>query len=292
MYDHILFPTDGSDGANAVFDHVLDLAASHDATLYVLHVADTMQYTATRVQGEVVDAFEQEGERIVDETAARASPRGVATVTDVVQGGVPETIAAYADEYEIDLVAMATRGRTGLGQRVLGSITERVVRRSAVPVLTLPPDADALRYPYQRVLVPTDGSASASAALERAADIAKTTDATVHVFSVVEDLTLGIDVRSGLQQDAFEEQAREVVTDAATAASDAGVEDVSEVVEHGSAVHRAIQSYLEDHEIDLVVMGTHGRTGADRYLLGSVAEKTIRTVDVPVLIVPSPELEE
>lgn len=292
MYDRILFPTDGSEGADAVFGHVLDLAASHGATLHILYVADTAEHTVTRIGGEVVDALEREGEGIVAETAARATNRGVSTVTDVVQGDVAETIAAYADEYAVDLVAMATHGRVGLEQRVFGSVTDRVVRQSAVPVLALPPDADAVRYPYRNVLFPTDGSASASAALDPAVTVANAVDAALHVLSVVEVAQLGVDLRAELQIDVLEERAREAVASAATTAREAGVEDVVEAVEVESAVPRAIRSYLPAHDVDLVVMGTRGRTGVDRYLLGSVTEKTIRTADVPVLAVPSPELEE
>lgn len=140
MFDRILFPTDGGDGASTVFDHVLDVAEYHGATLHVLHVADTNRDSVTRIDGRVVDAFEREGERIVDEYAERAAHSGVSVVTDVVQGSVPETITTYAEEYDIDLVLMPTRGRTGLERLLLGSTTERVVRRSRVPVLTLHPD--------------------------------------------------------------------------------------------------------------------------------------------------------
>ncbi|MFO7925842.1 MAG: universal stress protein [Halobacteriota archaeon] len=140
MFDRILFPADAESGASTVFDHVLDVAESHEATLHILHVADTNQDSVTRIDGQVIDVFEREGERIVDEYAERAARRDVPVVTNVVQGGVPDTITAYADEYDIDLIIMSTRGRTGLERLLLGSTTERVVRRARVPVLTLHPD--------------------------------------------------------------------------------------------------------------------------------------------------------
>ena len=140
MFDHILFPADGSDGANSVFDHVLAVAETHDATLHILHVADTAHDSVTQIDGRVVDVFEREGERIVEALADRAASRDVPTTTDVVQGGVPETILAYADRYDIDLIVMPTRGQTGLKRLFLGSTTARVVRGSPVPVLTLHPD--------------------------------------------------------------------------------------------------------------------------------------------------------
>lgn len=289
MYDRILFPTDGSEGANAVVDHVLEIAESYGATLHILNVADTKEHSITRVEGNVIDIYEREGEQIVQETADRANGTPVETVTDVVQGSVPETIVAYADEYDIDLIAMATYGRVGLEQRVLGSTTERVVRQAPVPTLVLPPENDSLQYPYQTVLVPTDGSECAAVALDAAIAIVNATEATLHLLSVADVSSLGADVRSELQLEVLEEQANDAVAEAASKAHDTGVDAPVEAIEVESAVHRAIDSYVTDHDVDLVVMGTHGRTGLDRYLLGSVTEKTLQTVSVPVLTVPEPE---
>ena len=286
MIDRILFPTDGSDGAAIALDHVLDVARTHDATLHVLNVADTRVHSATRVGLEIVDALETQGEAIVTEAAETAGDRGVSTVTDVLQGGVPETIVDYADEYGMDLVVMPTRGRTGLRRLLIGSVTERVLRTSTIPVLTINPDATPFRYPYERVLVPTDGSETADDALEMGVDIATLHDAGLHVLSVVDVTSLGVDVYSEVQVDTLEDQAATVIEEATAYARNQSVASVEGVIEHGSAVHRAIRSYVDEHDVDLVVMGTHGRSGLDRYLLGSVAEKIVRTAAVPVLTVP------
>jgi nucleotide-binding universal stress UspA family protein len=285
VYDRILFPTDGSDGATTVTDRVLDIAERHGAVLYVLNVADTTHDSVTRLGGEVVDVLEREGEQVVSDTAARAEQRGVSTVTDVLQGRVPETIVEYADQRDVDLTVMPTRGRTGLGRLLLGSVTERVLRRSPVPVLTLRPEAvDGFEYPYRRLLVPTDGSDCAAAALDVGVDVAAAYGATLHVLSVVDVTSLGVDVHSAIQVEELETRAREDVADAREAGRDAAVETVG-AVEHGSAVHRELGEYVDAHGVDLVVMGTHGHTGLDRYLLGSVAEKTVRTAPAPVMTV-------
>lgn len=286
MFEKILFPTDGSDGAAAAREHVLDIAETHDATLHVLYVADTNVHSATRVRGEVVDALERQGEEIVAETASAAAARGVDTVTDVFQGGVPETILEYATEFGIDVVVMPTRGRTGLNRLLLGSVTERVIRSASVPVLSINPDAASQRYPYERVLVPTDGSETADRALDTGIDLANASDARLHVLSVVDVTSLGVDVYSEIHIDALEERAESVIENARTSASDAGVASVEGTIEYGSAVHRAIRTYVRDHDVDVVVMGTHGRSGLDRWLLGSVTEKVVRTSPVPVLTIP------
>jgi len=289
MFERILFPTDGSAGASEALEHVLDVAEAHDATLHILNVADTTHDSVTRLQGEVVDVLEREGQRTVDAAAERAADRRVSVVTKVLQGGVPETIDAYVAKHDIDLVAMSTQGRIGLSRFLLGSTTDRVVRQTTVPVLTLRPSDDPVSYPYRTVLFATDGSASARAAFDESVAVAEESGATLHVLSVVDVSSLGPDIYSEPQIDALEERAREVVADAATAAEKRSLESVAEAVEFGPSVSREIRSYVDEHDVDLVVMGTHGRTGVERYLLGSVAEKTIRSSSVPVLTVPGPD---
>jgi len=288
MFDKLLFPTDGSDGAAAVFDHVLDVAEAHDATVHVLNVADTTRESVTQVQGRVVDALEQAGAETVREAATRASDRGVPTVTEVLQGEPYRTIVDYAETYDVDLVIMPTHGRRGLERFLLGSTTERVVRRSEAPVLTIRPDDDVtVRYPYRRILVPTDGSDPASAALDVGLGVADAASAAVHLLSVVDVTSLGVDVRADLQTAALEESAHEIVDRAAERATAAGFEPTT-AVEFGGSVTRVIRSYVTANDVDLVVVGTHGRTGFDRYVLGSVAEGLVRTAPVPVLTVRGP----
>ena len=288
MFDKLLFPTDGSDGAAAVFDHVLDVAEAHDATVHVLNVADTTRESVTQVQGRVVDALEQAGAETVREAATRASDRGVPTVTEVLQGEPYRTIVDYAETYDVDLVIMPTHGRRGLERFLLGSTTERVVRRSEAPVLTIRPDDDVtVRYPYRRILVPTDGSDPASAALDVGLGVADAASAAVHLLSVVDVTSLGVDVRADLQTAALEESAHEIVDRAAERATADGFEPTT-AVEFGGSVTRVIRSYVTANDVDLVVVGTHGRTGFDRYVLGSVAEGLVRTAPVPVLTVRGP----
>ena len=288
MFDRLLFPTDGSDGAAAALDHVLDIAAAHDATVHVLNVADTNLDSVTRLGGDIVDVLEREGEGIVEEAATRADRRGVATITEVLQGEPYSTIVDYAAARDVDLVVMPTRGRGGLGRLLLGSTTERVVRRSDVPVLTLRPDGTDVAYPYRDVLVPTDGSDCATAALRVGIDVAAAEGAALHLLSVVDVASLGVDVRADIQTTAMRESADAIVEEAAALATDAGVDPVSTTVEEGTSIHRTIRSYVTDHDVDLVVLGTHGRTGFDRYVLGSVAEKLVRSSPVPVLTVRNP----
>jgi nucleotide-binding universal stress UspA family protein len=292
VFEEILFPTDGSDGAAFAFDHVVDLAAHHGATVHVLNVADTTQNGFLESRGQDVAALEQERERIVSEAAEQAERRGVDTVTDVVQGEPYREIVDYAERHGLDLVAMPTHGRRGLERFLLGSTSERVVRRADVPVLTMRPDDDVtISHPYQNVLVPTDGSNCANQALAIGVDVADAEDATLHLLSVIAITALGADARPDIQMEMLEESAQELLDEAAAFADDAGVDAASTTVEYGPSIHQAILTYIDDHDIDLVVVGTHGRTGFDRYVLGSVTEYLVRTSPIPVLTVQPPDSE-
>ncbi|QLH81521.1 universal stress protein [Halosimplex pelagicum] len=140
---------------------------------------------------------------------------------------------------------------------------------------------------YEDILVPTDGSAGASAALEEAIELADQFDATIHSLYVVDLASLGTEAGAVDMVESFEQMGEEATEAAATRARDAGVAAEGSVAT--GSPHREILDYVDDHGVDLVVMGTHGRTGLERYLLGSVTEKIVRTADVPVLTVRADE---
>lgn len=285
MYDQILFPTDGSETARAAFDYALDVAAAHDATIRVINVADTTQTSATRISGDVVDVLEREGTDIVDDAARRAGDRDVSVLTDVYQGQPAETIVEYADTYDVDLILMATHGRSGLRRYLLGSVTEKVVRTATTPVLTVTPsEQDELTYPCGDLLLPTDGSRSAGLALTAAIELATATDARLHLLSVVETANLGIDVRSSMHTDRLDDRANDILDAASERARTAGVDDVVTAIEAGRP-YREIRSYVDGNDIDLTILGTRGETDFSQYALGGVSAKLLRTSPVPVMLV-------
>lgn len=148
---------------------------------------------------------------------------------------------------------------------------------------------------YDRILVPTDGSPAADAAVEHAVTIADRFDSTVHALYVV-DATAYSTLEAGGNEivvDALEEEGRNAVRRISDAADEADL-PVIEAVESGAA-YSSILEYADEEDIDMIVMGTHGRQGLDRYLLGSVTERVVRTADQPVLTVrmdDDAELEE
>ena len=138
MYTDILVPTDGSTASATAVEHAIDLAAHYDATLHVLYVVDVTGYSALEVGADVVaSALEEEGEDAVGNVARTAEGAGIETQSQIEHGTPHRAIIEYAGAEAVDLVVMGTHGRTGVGRFLLGSVTERVVRTSPVPVLTV-----------------------------------------------------------------------------------------------------------------------------------------------------------
>jgi nucleotide-binding universal stress UspA family protein len=166
-------------------------------------------------------------------------------------------------------------------------VTERVVRRAGAPVLTVrATEGTRPAGDYTDVLVPTDGSDPAAAGVEHGLAVAERVGARVHAVSVVDasrfggspDLAPAGEFRERLAGEA--ERATEAVAERATAV---GLDAVTHV-RRGSPA-RALLEYAEGHGVDLIAMGTRGRSGPGRYVLGSTTERTIRRSEVPVLAV-------
>jgi len=285
MYEDILLPFDGSDGAAEALHHAAEIAHWADASIHVLFVADTRRDSVTVVETRIVDALVQEGEDIVAEAEQTLNTLGVDCDSDVVQGHPAPTIVEYAERYEYDVIVMPTHGREGVSRYLLGSVTEKVVRLSSVPVLTtrMQPD-EQLVFPYENVLIPTDGSAGAVSAAEHGLTLAAALDATVHALSVVDDASLDLDVRSTISGGEREQAATDAVDEIASEAETRGVSNTVRHVERGSPIELILET-VESNDVHAVVMGTTGRRGSDRILLGSVAEKTVRSAPVPVITV-------
>lgn len=182
---------------------------------------------------------------------------------------------------------MGTHGRTGVSRYVAGSVTERVVRQASCPVLTAKAiERSELSGDYEDVLIPTDGSEAASMAIDHGIEIARRAGARVHAVNIVDagsvTLTPGYSAPPELAE-RFEAEGERATEEIATRAADVDLDATTSVYEGLPA--RDLLDYADENGIDLITMGTTGRTGLNRYLLGSTAERVIRHADMPVLAV-------
>ncbi len=291
MYDRILVATDGSDVASAAVDAAIALATRFDAELHAVHVREVGELPQD-VADEAASDLERTGREAAQRAADRAADAGLEATTAVVEGGQTphDAILAHAAEAGADLLVLGTHGRTGIGRWVMGSVAEQAVRESPIPVLTVHGET-VLDADIESVLVPTDGSAHAEAAADHAIALAAATGAALHVVHVVDLGMIGDGTAIGGALDALEEAGQAAVDRIVDRAEAADIGTIQASVLSGRA-YRAITDYADEADVDYVVMGTHGRTGMERFLLGSVTERVVRLSDVPVITVGSPPDED
>ena len=138
---------------------------------------------------------------------------------------------------------------------------------------------------YDRILLPTDGSEGTDRAVEEAIGLATETGAELHVLFVVD--AESVPYAPEMTDERLEAQLRRIGEEAIESIRERAETEgltVRGAIENGTP-HREVLSYVDREDVDLVVMGTHGRSGLDKYLLGSVTERVVRSADVPVLTV-------
>lgn len=143
---------------------------------------------------------------------------------------------------------------------------------------------------YETILVPTDGSGHAARAFDHALSLAATTDATIHLLYVVDVRTVGgltADMDPSRILDSLEKRGERAMSELKSRADARGV-PVETAIRNGIP-SETILEYADDVGADLLVMGTEGRTGVERLLLGSVTERVVRSADLPVLTVRAEE---
>jgi len=146
VYDRILVPTDGGDHALAAARRAFDLAEQYDATVHALYVVETDTNWLTVSKDEVRDGLREIGEdaggQALNAIEALGDDFDVELVTAMREGSPDEEILKYVGDEAVDLVVMGTHGRGGIRRRLVGSVSERVVREATVPVMTVTADGD------------------------------------------------------------------------------------------------------------------------------------------------------
>ena len=291
-FHKILCPIDFSPGAQLAMRVAVRIAVAHDAELVLANVwyLPAFAYAAdSSVPSDAVQLMIDDSERGLAQARREAEALGARRVTTTLVTGLPwdQLVGLLRGDPAYDLVVMGTRGRTGFARVLLGSVTEQVVRHAPCPVLTVRDQDDA--GAFRHVLCPVDFSDDARRAVDLAAGLAAPDGAGIALLHVVElpvsysgepllpGLIEDLDRRAsaGLEQWAAELRARVAVP----------VTTQSRIGRPGAQILAALD---RDPSFDLVVMGSHGRTGVRRLLLGSVAEQVIRHAGAPVLVARSP----
>lgn len=277
MFTNLLIPIDGSDPSLRAATFGLELAQTYDASVDVLHAVDGEDPAAT-----------DRGESLLADVKNLDQAAPLSVETHLVEKKPAKAITSHASEAGTDLVVMGRHGRTGISEHLLGSTSERVLRGVDVPVLTVP-GSDGGEVTVEDILLTTDGSAMAERAGPYGADLATRLAATLHLLSVVDVQSEAGPFNAGGVDAAYVDRlmtaAQEDIDRLRTGIDTDGI-DVHEVVARGWPIEE-IEAYVDEHDIDLVVMASLGESNLVRQKLGSTTSRVLNSVNRPVLVVPA-----
>lgn len=293
----ILFPTDFSECSRQALAHALFLAEQYEARLHLFHAvvlheddpADPeRQFPAAPELLETL--FKVAGSRLA-ELVELHRDRPVTLEEHTTRGvSAGDLILEHAEEHDVDLIVMGTHGRRGASRLLLGSVAAEIVRASRAPVLTLRELEEGRPLEaIQRILVPVDFSEHSRTALRHATELARSYDSGLSLLHIVQQPVYPyfyapvpamppVEEIQGIRKRAI--RALEKLIDEA---SDPAIKSETAVIDGHPATE--IVDYARQHECDLIVTATHGLTGLERLLLGSISEQIVRTSPVPVLLV-------
>lgn len=301
MYKTVLVPLDGSELAETVSHYAAEVAGRLGLEVVLLHVANPDRPELLPTLRAYVDHVAE----VVSLQAARARKRAgiegkpVKARGDVIGGYAADGILRYAEEQDIDLIMIASHGRSGVRRWVLGSVAERILRSSKAPVWLVPVQASGgveHKWSLRKVLVPLDGSPLAEQVLPYVETLAKQRDTgavSIVLLRVWEPLVApGASTPESTLDWArlVEEHLRKVrevadryLAEVGKRLTDAGLMVKSEV-RVGEPASEIID-YAAANNFDLIAMATHGHSGFTRWSYGNVANNVLHAATVPVLLV-------
>jgi nucleotide-binding universal stress UspA family protein len=287
----ILWPTDFSQGSGHAFPHAAALADWHDAELHVLNVREGK----TEVRKDMAQQFPFSKERLsnllntADPSSQSIDLDALSLQQEQIDAPSPaEAIVSYAEEQGVDLIVAGTHGRRGLQRMVIGSVAEEVLRTASCPVLTVRAGEEpASAWNVRNILAPVDFSDESTTAVRHAKELALTYGAQITLLHAVEEVmypsAYGMEMADVPGPEVVERVERSL---ADMARDEIGYEHVVVETAIGYAPS-VILDHEEENDVDLIVIATHGRTGLERLLLGSVAERIVRRASAPVFVVKS-----
>jgi nucleotide-binding universal stress UspA family protein len=301
----IVVGLDGSPLAEAILDPVRILAARLGGDVVLLHVAcvpESVRAIAPRAGvalDEVVAQERERAQRYLDGVAQPLRKAGISVRTVAVAGDPAAEIVRYAEREGIDLIALATHGRSGMQRWFYGSVTDAVLHTTTAPLLLIRPTDETVKpFNVRRIVVGLDGSELAEAALPIAERFARRFAVPLVLVRVVESSMLAFagDPFGGVYVDY--QRLFEILRDGAEQYLDTRAAEirgrgvtVETCVEAGTAAE-ALVAQSQAHAGTLLVLSTHGRSGWRAIALGSVARRVVLVAASPVLIVRPPKPEQ
>lgn len=273
----LLLTTDCSPFSSGAEREAINLAKRFNSELYILSVIETNPEFTALAPG-ILEKIEEKTRNLLNEIRQRAEKEGIRSEIVIRESDMPhKLIIDEAQKRRCEIIIMGRRGRTGITRLLMGSVTARTVGHSPVNVLIVP---RAARIEFKNIVIATDASRFSEAAQKEAIQLAHDTGANLYAIAVT-------------RPDATLERIKESEDALMRINSDSqkeGIKVETELVKNRphERICEAILEYAKRHHADLIVLGSHGRTGLTRLLMGSVAERVIGHAECAVLVVKTP----
>ncbi len=284
--EKLLLATDGSSFSEGAIREAIRLAKQCSSKLSALSVIETNPEFET-IAPQLLEKAEKTTREHLESVKARAKKEGVECATSILEGEDSYNyISAEAAKSKTSMIIMGRRGKTGLRRLAMGSTTARVIGHAPCNVLVVP---SAAQVEFKSLVVATDGSRYSTAAASEAIGIAKRNNSKLTVISVVPaELAMPTDVDFVVaQRERLAEKEMQTAEQNAKAVKEAAQKEgvaVQAFVMTGKPADAIIET-ARDKNADLIVVGSHGRTGLEKLLMGSVAERVIVLSTCAVLVV-------
>jgi nucleotide-binding universal stress UspA family protein len=303
VFKKLLVPLDGSETAEAILPIACEVASATNGDLLLVTAVQQVGVWDATLTLQVMEREEALANEYLAGQASKLAESGFTRAsTRVTRGDAAEAILSLAADQGAELIAISTHGRSGITRWLFGSVATRILDAASVPVLFLRPkegeDKGAPGPAIKKILVPLDGSELAMRVLEPVQQFAKAMGASLVLFHAVAPITAypGFETAQaasiGSVIDELQEQAKAILTQAAEKVRASGVE-ATMVVTLDLAADGILRA-ADELGVDLIAIGTHGRSGLGRMVLGSVADGVVRrSTDLPTLVIrPSEALEK
>jgi nucleotide-binding universal stress UspA family protein len=296
MFKHLLVPLDGSTLAEVALPYAAFIAGKLNATVTLIHVIERNPPQTVHGASHLSDA--DGARKYLNDVAIRAFPQGIRVEKHVHTSEVSEvarSIVEHAGEFKPDLIVMCSHGSSGWRDLLVGNIAQQVISLGTTDVLLIPSGEDEQTKPFacRKVLVPLDGDARHEQGIQAAIDFAEICFSAVHLLMVVHtpDTLTGQQAAASRMLPAVtaellnltEKSARDYLRGKIATLQSTRLTVTAEVARGAPA--KVIVNTAHRIEADLIVLGTHGKSGMTAFWQGSVAPKVIIQSDVPLLLV-------
>lgn len=279
-YRKILVAFDGSESSRNALKQAIKFQETEKAWIRVLVVLPPYEGDLEIIGvSNIKSVLEGSSEKLIAEAKEIADAEGAAVITNVEQGQAYEKIVDVADAENCDLIVMGRRGVHHFERMLMGSVTSRVVGYSRKDVLVIPRDA-AIRW--ENILLAVDESKSSEAALTHAIDFASSYGARITAVSVV-DVNDEFYAQVPHAVDKLVDKAKSLLDKIRSKLESLDIYTETMVME--GEVYEKIVEVAGEKKSDIIFMGSHGRTGFKKLIMGSVTEKVIGFSTCPVMII-------